>query len=243
MPGPEIATTSATLTLIQSNHLSQSQGNDNFPTGRIFDASIYPAHFAPADIESKVGPWNLVASPSSLSKCPCCLQYESQNGRLVIAIAGACINHGKDSPSSRSAIGVYFGPDNQYNIGASLGKTQHTTQIAELRACITALQTAITIWKTTNPVAEHSPCHPMRLVVIKTESPYLVNGATEWLPKWKENGWKGCKGQKVANDELWRVIDLWIRHLESEVTVQFWRVSKKENQVADGMAHSAMGTA
>lgn len=168
------------------------------------------------------------------------MQYDSQHGWLIISIAGHCLNKGRDDPSSRSAIGVYFGKDNENNISASLNRPQHTTQIAELNACIAALQRVIAIWKMATPTGGNDPWHPMRLVVIKTDSPYLVNGVTEWLPKWKENGWKGCKGQKIANDDLWRVIDRWIQHLEAEISVQFWLVSKAQNGIADWMAHRSL---
>lgn len=238
--GPEAAGTSTGLGPSLSRHLANPNTVEDVPAGRVFYTDFYPPHFTPADIQSTVGIWTLIARPESRNKCPCCMQYDSQNGWLVTSIAGVCINKGKDSPLSRSAIGVYFGKDNPNNICATLNTTQHTTQIAELNACISALQRVISIWKIATPTPGNEPCYPLRLVVIKTDSSYLFNGLTEWLPKWKENGWKACKGQKVANDELWRVIDRWIQHLEAEMSVQFWLVPKGENKTAEWMAHHAL---
>lgn len=43
-------------------------------------------------------------------------------------------------------------------------------------------------------------------VVMMTDSAFLIGGITQWLPKWKNNGWKSSQG-KVANWELWEELD------------------------------------
>ncbi len=40
-----------------------------------------------------------------------------------------------------------------------------------------------------------------------TDSKYLRDGITEWLPRWKQNGWKTAKKKPVKNDDLWRRLD------------------------------------
>ncbi len=39
-----------------------------------------------------------------------------------------------------------------------------------------------------------------------SDSQYLVKGMTEWLPKWKERGWKR-KGGAIENLRLWKELD------------------------------------
>src|SRR5260370_33330773 len=45
---------------------------------------------------------------------------------------------------------------------------------------------------------------PVRL---HTDSTYLRNGVTKWLPKWKRNGWMTAEKQPVKNADLWQRLD------------------------------------
>lgn len=40
-----------------------------------------------------------------------------------------------------------------------------------------------------------------------TDSKYLRDGITQWLPRWKTNGWKTAAKKPVKNDDLWRRLD------------------------------------
>lgn len=51
--------------------------------------------------------------------------------------------------------------------------------------------------------ALHSPCR----VALYTDSQYVRKGITEWLPRWKQNGWKTSARKPVKNDDLWRLLD------------------------------------
>lgn len=44
-------------------------------------------------------------------------------------------------------------------------------------------------------------------VRLHTDSSYLRNGVTNWLPRWKRNGWKTASKQPVKNDDLWRRLE------------------------------------
>lgn len=47
-------------------------------------------------------------------------------------------------------------------------------------------------------------------VLLYADSQYVGKGLTEWMPKWKRNGWKrstGGKSQPVLNVELWQRLD------------------------------------
>lgn len=44
-------------------------------------------------------------------------------------------------------------------------------------------------------------------ITIISDSSYVVKGITEWLPKWKLNGWRATKGP-VLNDDLWKELDM-----------------------------------
>jgi ribonuclease HI len=47
------------------------------------------------------------------------------------------------------------------------------------------------------------PCE----VEIITDSEYLKNGITQWLPRWKRNGWTTVTKNPVKNQDLWLALD------------------------------------
>jgi len=67
-------------------------------------------------------------------------------------------------------------------------------------------------------------------VKLHTDSQYLKNGITEWLPNWKRRGWKTADKKPVKNADLWQRLEaaekphqvewLWVRghdgHVENE---------------------------
>ena len=44
-------------------------------------------------------------------------------------------------------------------------------------------------------------------VTIHTDSRYLMDGATQWMKKWKANGWKTADKKPVKNEDLWRTLE------------------------------------
>lgn len=67
-------------------------------------------------------------------------------------------------------------------------------------------------------------------VRLTTDSQYVKNGITEWLPNWKKRGWRTANGSPVKNADLWQRLEQaagrhrvqwhWVRghngHLENE---------------------------
>ncbi len=44
-------------------------------------------------------------------------------------------------------------------------------------------------------------------VQLYTDSKYVLEGATKWLPGWKARGWKTAAREPVKNQDLWRELD------------------------------------
>ena len=44
-------------------------------------------------------------------------------------------------------------------------------------------------------------------VQIFTDSKYVRSGITEWIHKWKKNGWKTADNKEVKNKDLWTELD------------------------------------
>lgn len=45
------------------------------------------------------------------------------------------------------------------------------------------------------------------VVVIHSDSTYVLDGLTSWLAGWKRRGWKTASGDPVKNEDLWRALD------------------------------------
>jgi ribonuclease HI len=77
-------------------------------------------------------------------------------------------------------------------------------------------------------------------VKLHTDSQYLRNGITEWLPNWKRRGWKTADKKPVKNADLWQRLEaaekphqvewLWVRGHDGHV----------ENERVDQLARSAI---
>jgi ribonuclease HI len=77
-------------------------------------------------------------------------------------------------------------------------------------------------------------------VLVTTDSKYVKDGITQWIVKWKSNGWKTAKNQPVKNKDLWVELD----RLVSGETNIFWAWTKshaghKFNEFADKLAKEA----
>ena len=44
-------------------------------------------------------------------------------------------------------------------------------------------------------------------VTVLTDSEYVRRGITEFLPRWKTNGWQSAAGKAIANRDLWEELD------------------------------------
>ena len=74
------------------------------------------------------------------------------------------------------------------------------------------------------------------VVHVHTDSVYLRNGITRWLPGWKRNGWKTSDKKPVKNADLWTRLDSAARDHAVE---WFWvkgYAGHPENERADELA-------
>jgi ribonuclease HI len=77
-------------------------------------------------------------------------------------------------------------------------------------------------------------------VTIHTDSRYVMDGVTKWLPRWKANGWKTADKNPVKNDALWRALE---EALERHETHWRWvrgHSGHAENDRADALARAAI---
>ncbi len=104
---------------------------------------------------------------------------------VIIFTDGAC--RGNPGPGGWGAI-LRLGAREREIWG---GEAATTNNRMELTAAIEALR------------ALKRPCH----VELHTDSQYVRQGIGQWLPLWKERGWRTLSKSAVKNEDLWRRLD------------------------------------
>jgi len=81
---------------------------------------------------------------------------------------------------------------------------------------------------------------PEYAISVYTDSQYVRNGVTQWIGKWKANGWKTSGRKPVKNQDLWRQLDL----VASRRSVEWHWVrghsGHPQNEKADALANRAI---
>jgi ribonuclease HI len=147
---------------------------------------------------------------------------------MAVFVDGACPGNGKQW--AKGGYGVYFGRNSIYNVSASLPHWEsQTSQRAELSAALCAVK------RFESALLRYSAIESL---IIVTDSAYLVNSITNYIMRWKVNGWKTSLGNDVANTDLWIQLDYYCWHMlfNRGVNVSFWKIDRSDNQEADDMA-------
>jgi ribonuclease HI len=106
------------------------------------------------------------------------------------------------------------------------GEAHTTNNRMELMAAIAALETLT------------RPCK----VRLHTDSKYVLQGITEWLPGWKQRGWKTASKQPVKNEDLWRRLDDAVTRHHIEWVWVKGHAGHEGNERADALANRGIET-
>ena len=144
----------------------------------------------------------------------------------TVYIDGSCIKNG--AASAQAGIGLFWGDGHPWNSSIALtADSTPTNSKAELTAAIKAIQQA----------GENN----LTDLVIKSDSKYVVNGITEWVQKWMNNGWKTSSGEQVKNKKEWT--DLMNVIKSNNINIKWQHVPAHSgvagNEEADRLAMSA----
>lgn len=74
------------------------------------------------------------------------------------------------------------------------------------------------------------------VVTVYTDSTYVRNGITQWLPKWKQNGWRTSAKLPVKNADLWQRLEQAAARHEVEWLWVKGHAGHPENERADRLA-------
>jgi ribonuclease HI len=77
-------------------------------------------------------------------------------------------------------------------------------------------------------------------VRLTTDSEYVRQGITSWLPRWKRNGWKTAAKQPVKNQDLWIELDALVGAHEIEWCWVKGHSGHPENERVDQAANDAI---
>ena len=105
---------------------------------------------------------------------------------VIIHTDGAC--KGNPGPGGWGAV-LQTGQGHEKELWG--GEPLTTNNRMELTAAIMALE-ALT-----------RPCR----VDLHTDSRYVMDGITKWMPSWKARGWLTADRKPVKNDDLWKRLD------------------------------------
>ncbi|XP_078037200.1 ribonuclease H1-like [Augochlora pura] len=111
------------------------------------------------------------------------LEFITDNsGYVIVYTDGACSSNGCDN--AQAGLGVWFGDDHPLNVSQPVfGRT--TNNNAEIQAVTIAARKAKEVG--------------VEKLKIITDSKFLIQCITIWMPKWKKNGWKTAAGRPVVN--------------------------------------------
>ena len=138
--------------------------------------------------------------------------------QVEIFTDGAC--SGNPGPGGWAAILRYDGHERELFGGERLT----TNNRMELMAAIKGLQ------------ALKRPC----AVTLYTDSRYVMDGITQWMRKWKANGWRTSSKDPVKNADLWVTLDAAASPHEIAWRWVQGHSGHAENERADFLARSAI---
>jgi ribonuclease HI len=149
------------------------------------------------------------------------LSETSGAGKLPVIIYsdGAC--SGNPGPGGWGAVLIWG--DKRKELSG--GEPETTNNRMELRAATEALLALK---------------RPDTLAEIHTDSQYVRKGITEWIGKWKANGWKTADKKPVKNADLWMALDEARRRHKISWHWVKGHAGEPENERADELARQGM---
>ncbi|KAK7946833.1 uncharacterized protein PG986_011154 [Apiospora aurea] len=168
------------------------------------------------------------------------IRYTHRNdpSMLLLLTDGACLNNGQANPKAGWAFVHQAGTGPDDPPGVAEGRLEskgpfgddaiQSSNRAELRAVIAALR------------FRHWAGENFHTAVIATDSVYVVEGSTVWARNWIRNGWMTRGRAPVKNSDLWEMllgeVERW---KDAGMDIQFWRIPREWNTVADAAAKAA----
>ena len=109
-----------------------------------------------------------------------------QGKKVTIYTDGAC--SGNPGPGGWGVILIY-GDHRKELYGGNLETTNNRMELTAAIEALNALRSA--------------PCE----IELYTDSKYVQQGITNWIARWRSNGWKNAQKKPVKNADLWQSLE------------------------------------
>ena len=116
--------------------------------------------------------------------------------------------------------------------------TKKDDKVNELSAG--ALETTTTTMELTAVIKGFENLNSASEVLVKTDSTYVINGITKWLPNWKAKGWVNSARKPVANRDLWEQLESLISNHRVDWLWVKGHSGDNENERADELARKGL---
>jgi ribonuclease HI len=77
-------------------------------------------------------------------------------------------------------------------------------------------------------------------VKLYTDSKYVLQGITEWLPNWKARGWRTAAREPVKNQDLWQLLDAAVANQDIQWIWVKGHSGHEGNEYVDQLANDAI---
>ncbi|KRG03945.1 ribonuclease H1 [Drosophila mojavensis] len=145
----------------------------------------------------------------------------NSEGYVIVYTDGSCLGNGKKHACA--GFGVYFGDNHPLNAAKPvLGRV--TNNVGEIQAAIYAIKTALDLG--------------IKKLSISTDSQFLINSITKWVPGWKRRGWCLPNMTPVKNVADFKELDELLQNEDIQVKWNYVEAHNgiKGNEMADKLA-------
>lgn len=141
------------------------------------------------------------------------------DGFVKVYTDGSCTGNG--TSGARAGLGVYWGNDHPLNISEPVSG-RATNNCGEIQAATKAIKQALQ--------------NKIKKLSIYTDSKFLINSITKWMPAWKKKGWKLKSGEPVKNQIDFKDLDSVVHKLQIKWNYIEAHAGLHGNEMADRLA-------
>jgi ribonuclease HI len=149
--------------------------------------------------------------------------------QLTVNTDGAC--HGNPGPGGYAAWWTWNN-ERWEVLGGEINTTNNRMELGAVLAALRSIEQAL----------HQGLMGEVGSVLIRSDSQYVIKGATEWMAGWKRKGWIGSDKKPIKNQDLWVALDKALSGFSKPWSMQWVRGHNGDfhNEHADALAQEAV---